>query len=155
MYFVEDKLSIERYKAFQRMEIELAFTGSFSKFVGNIREAYDLLNQSKLADASVLLMNILEGSILMQEKKGLALWVATLFINRTDEDRTIWNQPMAEEKLNHWADIESGFFLVIALSQVRDFSKNLEEIAELVESVRSVRDRMTNEMDQDYPFSAT
>lgn len=154
-YFVEDNLSIERYKHFQKMEIELGFTGRFSKFIESIKEAYEHLNNSKIADASVLLMKILEGAIAIDEKTPIALWVATLFINRSDEDRTAWNQALAETKLNDWADIETDFFLIIALSRVESFNKNLKEISDLIQTVGSLREKMREHIEDsgsNYPI---
>lgn len=145
-YFVEDALSIERYKAFQRMEIELGYTLSFSDLANKIKKAYDLHNDSKFADAAVLLWNIMEGAAAISEKKPISLYVATLFINRSDEDRTVWSKTLAEEKLKDWSNIEVNFFLIVALSKVRGFSQSLQEISEMMETVGSLKNQMTENL---------
>lgn len=140
-YYVEDGLSIERYKHFQRLEIELGFSLSFSDLFHKLKEAYEKQNQSKFADVSVLLYNLLEGSVAISEKKPVALYVATLFINRSDEDRTVWNKALADSKLNDWRDIEANFFLITALSKVNGFKQSIREISQMIETVGVVKER--------------
>lgn len=142
-YYVEDRLSIERYKNFQRMEIELGYGIRFSELADKIRQAYDLLNERKDADAAVLLYTIMEGSVEIGEKRSISLYVATLFINRADEDRNVWNTTLAEEKLKDWSNIDVNFFLIVALSKVRNFSNSFKEISQLMESVGSLKSKMT------------
>jgi len=140
-YYVEDKLSIHRYRLFQRMEIELGFGMKFSELANKIQKAYDLANQSKLGDVAVLLHSVIEGSVFIAEKEITALYVATLFINRADEDRKGWTPTLAKEKLKDWEDegIEVNFFLVTALSKVGNFAETLKEISQMIERVGQIK----------------
>lgn len=140
-YHVEDNLSIERYKHFQRLEIELGFSLSFSDLFGKLREAYEKQNNQKFADVSVLLYNLLEGSVQISEKKPVALYVATLFINRSDEDRTVWSKVIADQKLEDWRDIDANFFLITALSRVNGFRETIREISQMIETVGVIKDK--------------
>lgn len=150
-YFVEDSLSLERYKAFQRMELELGYGLSFSSLHEKISTAYGLLNENKLADAAVLLYSVMEGAVNLSEKKPIGLWVSTLFVNRSDEDRTTWSKTIAEEKLEHWKDIEANFFLIVALSKVSNFTNSLREISKVLETVGGLKDQM---IDDTFPLES-
>ena len=143
-YFIESTLSIGRYKHYQRMEVELGFNINFSGLVDKITQAYGALNERRDADAAVLMKEVLEGSTFLIKKIPIALYVATLFINRSDEDRSEWSQTIAEEKIDHWKNIDSNFFLAVALGQVRSFPEKLQEITRMLERVSDVRERMEN-----------
>lgn len=134
IYFrVEDTLSVSRYKEFERLSIELGFGLGFGTLFGKIRTGYDLMNTGKLADAAVNQYNILEGLTLLDEKKPIALYVATLFINTADEDRTKWTIASAEQKLKVWNDarLDVTFFLIVALSRVEGFSEAYKNVSPL------------------------
>lgn len=155
-YYVEDALSIERYKAFQKMEIELGFSMKFSELAGKMRNAYDMANQLKLADTAVLIHSMLESATFIAEKKPIALYVATLFINRSDEDRTSWNLTLAEEKLKDWngnereGGIEAGFFLAVALSKVENFDKTWIELSEILDRLNLGKEDERNQQQNDF-----
>ncbi|CAG5001958.1 hypothetical protein DYBT9275_02775 [Dyadobacter sp. CECT 9275] len=145
-YHVEDSLSIERYKAFQRMEIELGYGYNFSALTDKLQLAYQYQNERKFADVSVILYQLIEGAVAISEKKPTALYVATLFINRSDEDRTVWSRTIAEEKLKDWNNIDANFFLIVALSRVRNFGKSLNEISQLLESVGAINKTIADDL---------
>lgn len=150
-YFVEEALSIERYKHFQRMEIELGFSMKFSEMIAKMHKAYNLANESKLADVSVLLHGILEGATFIGEKKPIALYVATLFINKSDEDRGTWSQTLAEEKLADWngrdgeKGIDINFFLAVALSKVENFDRIWIELSETLDRLDPIKGKGMSE----------
>jgi len=146
-YYVEDNLSIARYKFFQQFEIELGYGMTFSDLSGKIQNAYNLANESKLADVAVLLHSMLEGLVFIGEKRPVALYVATLFINKSDEDRTKWNQTLAKEKIKDWEEsgIDVNFFLITALNRVGSFAETLKEVSQLIERVGPVKNQKQNE----------
>lgn len=141
-YFITDNISVGRYQAYQKMEMELGFTLSFNRIVDNLLTAYNALNERRDADAAVALKQLLEGVTLIKEKKPIALYVATLFINTSEEDLAKWDLPMAETKIDHWKDIDSNFFLGKALSFVRQFPEKYNEIAQIMARVSDVRERI-------------
>lgn len=132
-YYVEDSMSVERYKHFERLGIELGFTVDFATLFNKIRTGYDLMNAGRLADAAVNQYQIMEGLALLDEKRNIALYVATLFINTADEDRTQWSVAAAEQKLKAWneARLEVDFFLLVALSKVSGYKKAFEDVSKL------------------------
>lgn len=141
-YSVIDDISVGRYKSYQKMEMELGFTLSFSRIVDGLLIAYNALNERRDADAAVSIKQLLEGVTLIKEKKPIALYVATLFINRPGEDLSEWSITLAEEKLEHWKNINANFFLGSALSLVRSFPERYNEIARIMTRVSDVKERM-------------
>lgn len=140
-YFVESDLTIGRYKHFQKMEIELGFNLNFSSLVESISSAYTAINERRDADAAVTLMKVLERSVTIAEKKPISEYVATLFVNTADEDRSEWDLKKADLKLEDWKNIDAGFFLGVCLARMRNASKRYSEIADLIESVNETRER--------------
>lgn len=143
-YQVEDSITVGRYKHYQLLEVQLGFTVSMSDLVDMMKSAYGALNDRRDADAAVLLKQMLEGVTFIVEKKPIALYVATLFINRPDEDRSFWSQDLAEQKINDWKDIDPNFFLGLALGQVRRFPEKYREIAEMLQRVSEVKEKISS-----------
>ncbi len=141
-YYVETSLSIGRYKHYQRMEQELGFNVNFSGLVSKMVSAYNALNERRDADAAVLMKEMLEGTTFLKEKTPIALYVATLFINRSDENRAEWSQTIAEEKLEHWKHIDSNFFLAVALGRVNNFAEAYRTVATMLEKVGEIKEKV-------------
>jgi len=146
-YYVTDQITVGRYQHYQKMEIQLGFTLRFSMIVDGLLSAFNALNDRRDADAAVSIKQLLEGVTLLQEKKPIAMYVATLFINKADENLTEWSEALAESKMNDWIGINSAFFLAAALSLVRNFPQKYSEIANLMANVSQVREKMENIMD--------
>lgn len=148
-YYVEDSLSIERYKAFQKMEIELGMTYNFSVLVDKLKTAFELQNKQKFAEVSVLIYQLMEGAVLINEKTPTAMYVTTLFVNRSDENRTTWSKSLAEEKFKDWENINANFFLVLALHKLQNFKSAISKISELMQTVGQVEHVMEDPMKDD------
>lgn len=146
-YYVETSLSIGRYKHYQRMEQELGFNVNFSGLVSKMVSAYNALNERRDADAAVLMKEMLEGTTYLKEKTPIALYVATLFINRADEDPAEWSQKIAEEKLEHWKNIDSNFFLAVALGRVNNFAEAYRTVATMLEKVGEIKEKASHIME--------
>lgn len=143
-YFVSEKISVGRYQHYQRFEIQLGFSLRFSLLVDGLLSAYNALNERRDADAAVSIKQLLEGVTLIQERKPIAMYVATLFINKEGEDKSEWSEAMADKKMDDWKNINANFFLAAALSLVRKFPEKYNEIATLMASVGQVRQRVEN-----------
>lgn len=87
-------------------------------FIKEVRRAYDLNNQSKPGDVAVVLDNVLKAAADLMAKESPLLYVCTLFINRTDEDRGEYNLELAKQKIEDFkkSRISADFFLALALS---------------------------------------
>lgn len=147
-YFVESNITIARYKKYQRMEIELGFNLNFSGLVDGLMIAYNALNDRRDADAAVAIKEMLDGCRLFNEDRAnVASYVATLFINRADEKRDEWSIEMANEKLEHWKNIDANFFLSWGLVLVREFPQKYKEIAEMLTRIGEIKARIQPEVD--------
>ena len=130
------------------MEIELGFNLNFSGLVDGLMIAYSALNDRRDADAAVAIKEMLDGCRLFNEDRAnVASYVATLFINRPDEKRDEWSVEMANEKLDHWKNIDANFFLSWGLVLVREFPQKYREIAEMLTKIGEIKSRMQPEGD--------
>lgn len=141
-YYVNDDISVGRYQHYGRLEIQLGFNLRYSTIVDNLLTAYNALNERRDADAAVAVKNILEGVTLAQDRKPIALYVATLIINKSGEDLSEWSEALANEKINDWKGINSSFFFGLALALVRGFPERYNKIANLMQSVGQVSQKM-------------
>lgn len=146
-YYVELlTLSAGRYKHFQKMELELGFSINFPGLVDKLKEAYTALNARRDADAAVTIMQTLDGCRLFNEdRQAISLYVATLFINTADEDRSKWSKSLADQKIEDWSNIDANFFLSLALAQVRQFPEKYKELSEMLTRVSAVKSSILDE----------
>ena len=130
-YYIESKLSIERFIAYQKLEIELAYDVGFLGVIQNLNKAISHLNKLELVNASVVLSNTILGIQENGNKKIPALDLCSLFINREDEDRRIITDEMMIEKQKDWEKegIEVSFFLTCAYNFVRGYRDYLKNIS--------------------------
>lgn len=132
-YYIETKLSIERYAEFQILEKEAGLGTTFENFYTAVSAAYQDLNQLKAADASVKLHNILAGCANLERKEPTLLKICALFMNTKDEDRTTVDEDLISSKIEAWSkeyDI-AGFFR-IALNTVSGFFKIYSEMHQII-----------------------
>lgn len=122
-YKIEKSLSIERYSFYQRFEIELGYGSSFQDLYGAMSNAYNLLNQGKMADASVALYNAMRGFAELEKKEPHVLKYCALFINTDDEDRRVITDDMISAKIKDWQEegLEVASFFQLALNSIPGF----------------------------------
>lgn len=101
-YFIESSLSIDRYRKFEEIEIELGFGRSFSEIFDQVRAAMNDINGHKQGDAYVKLYNVVNGAQQLASKKPHVFRYCALFINAEDEDRKIISEDMINKKINDW-----------------------------------------------------
>lgn len=129
-YFIEDKLSIERFIAFQKLEVEFAYSGGFLGVMRSLNKGIEHLNKMQLVDAAVELSNT-RSSIERQdkEKRVPAVDLCSLFINEKNEDRrVITNEMLSEKQKDFEAEgIPIDFFLHLAANLVIGFKERLKQ----------------------------
>lgn len=128
-YFIESSLSIERYIAFQKIEVELAYGGGFLGVYQGLNKCIDLLNDRKWVDAAVLLVNTRDSIGNLDKKRIPALDMCGLFINEANEDRKRITDEMLLAKQADWEaeGIPADFFLTIAVNLVRGYKEVLKQ----------------------------
>lgn len=128
-YVIESSLSIERYIAFQKIEVEFAYGVGFLGVYQGINKGIEYLNGQKWVDAAVTLSNVRDSIGQLDKKRVPALDMCGLFINRVDEDRRVITDQMLLDKQDDWEKegIPADFFLTIAVNLVRGYKEVLKQ----------------------------
>lgn len=139
-YFIEQSLSFERYKMYQKLQIECGYDVTFYGMFEKVKEAYGLLNKMKMADAAVILHNIMSGVSNVDKRQIPVLEMCALFINAKDENRNEINQDMVDKKIADWQQegIAVDYFFSIAISTMQNFVTAYNEVSQL-SSLRTER----------------
>jgi hypothetical protein len=129
-YFIESGLSFERFRMYQKLQIECGYEVGFEGMFNRIKQIYDLCNAMKFADIAVLTSNILQGVVKVEERKIPVLSMCALFINTKDEDRKTINDDVVDKKIADWEaeGLDITPFFQLALSSMANFSKAWEEV---------------------------
>lgn len=117
-FFVKDTLSFARYRELQKLNLEFGFSATFIDIFKNIEEAWNLLNKVKLAEAAVILYNIMHGLSTLDDKDDAGLRMCALFIDEAGEDPTIYNEAKMKDKIDCWAselDVTPFFQFAVSL----------------------------------------
>ena len=101
-FYIKDSLSFSRYRELQKINLEFGFSASFVDIFTKLREIWDLLNKLKIADAIVLLHNVLFGVVSLEEKDPAAFRLCALFIDEEGEDPTVYDEGKMREKIECW-----------------------------------------------------
>jgi len=102
-FYVKDSLSFARYREMQKINLEFGYSATFHDIFKNIKSAWDLLNQTKLGEAAVVLHNIMYGVVSLEDKDDAALRLCALFIDGEDEDPTVYDEGKMREKIDCWS----------------------------------------------------
>ncbi len=129
-YLIETTLSIGRYRKYEEIEIETGYGRSFKDLYDNVRQAYDDLNKSKPADASVKLYNLINGITDPKKKEPFVLRYCALFMNTEEEERASITDDQIQAKISDWQqeglDIDPFFqFAIHSLPGFLDRYKKL------------------------------
>ena len=101
-FYIKESLSFARYRELQKLNLEFGFSASFQDIFTKLREIWDLLNKLKIADAIVLLHNVMFGVVALEEKDASALRLCALFIDEEGEDPTVFDEGKMREKIECW-----------------------------------------------------
>lgn len=130
-YFVEPELSIQRFREKQKLDLEIAHNTSFKKHYDGLKEMWDMLNELKLADATVQLRDILDGLVRLDDKHDNhpIFKYCALILNTKDEDRRRVDEKLVDEKINDWEEegIPVRSFFFVALGTISGLADTLRE----------------------------
>src|SRR4030042_195057 len=111
-FFIRDTLSFNRFEKLKEFSLEFGFSATFKDIFMQLKKAWDMLNKLQLAEASVVIHNIMKGITLLEQKNDVSFRIAALFINEDTEDETVYDEAKADDKISIWAkDLEARFFL--------------------------------------------
>lgn len=142
MYFIESTLSIERYRKFEEIEIELGYGRSFNEIFDNVRMAMEDINNQKQGEAYVKLYNLINGVQQFEMKRPHVFRYCALFINATDEDRAIITEDMITKKIDDWQKegLDYQPFFSFALSSLPGFKERYKNLTQTtLENISSLK----------------
>lgn len=126
-YIVHDTMPVGRYAAFERLQMNLVYDKDPMTTLQEMVEVYSLLNQGKLADASVKLHNIMNGAErIVQGQPHHLLFICTCFITKENADRSGWTEAEAKQDIENWTkeQIDVRDFFALAMVYVQHFFKD-------------------------------
>jgi hypothetical protein len=130
-YFITKGVSIRRFEEYEKLQVLLSYGASHQEIFKHLRKAWDLLNENKRNDATIVLYNLMSGIERFQSDDRVhpALLISTLFINRENEDPGKWSKELALEKIKDWT--EAGYdissFFLLALNSLEGFKRTYLE----------------------------
>jgi hypothetical protein len=101
-FYLKEVPSFDRYREMQKICLEFGFSGSFQDVFKNIKTAWDFLNGLKLAEAAVVLHNIMYGVVALEEKYDACFRLCAIFIDEEGEDSTVYDEVKMREKIECW-----------------------------------------------------
>jgi len=132
-YHVSNTLSVERWRYFEDFQAMVGLGRSFQDVFDNVKKAYEALQHPKIADASVILHNILVGvGEKLEERHDPALMLCALFINEEGEDERVYDLEKMNDKIKNWQ--KEGYamadFFSLAFNLVPDFINSYNAVLE-------------------------
>jgi len=123
-YHIRKSMSFDRYRMYEKLQIEVGYGANFKQIYDNVKAAYDLVNKSEFANTAVKLHNILAGIKTIESRQIPALRICALFINADGEDEKVITEEMIDEKIADWE--AEGYdifpFFQLAINSIPDFS---------------------------------
>lgn len=141
-YFIESTLSIDRYRKFEEIEIELGYGRSFSEVFDTVRMSMEDINNQKQGEAYVKLYNLINGVQQFETKRPHIFRYCALFINSEDEDRTIITEDMITKKIDDWQKegLDHQPFFSFALSSLPGFKERYRKLTQTtLESISNLK----------------
>ena len=104
-HIIHGSVNLERYVHLDELMMRSRFGVGWVEWHRAGQEWTRLKNAGKGFDADVMMQNMLDGKPLRKANKQHApeILICTLFICPKSEDRTQWNEEMANEKIKLWS----------------------------------------------------
>jgi len=131
-YFIQDTLSVERYRWFEKYQVTFGFAREFKQIYDMLVKSIDLANKGKGLEAWNIVFNLKEeiGKNNLDNRHHNGMYICALFIVEENEDVTVWNEQIADKKITNWNkegyDVNS--FFRIAANLVNGYIDTLEGI---------------------------
>lgn len=145
-YFVKQSLSVERFRWFEKYQVDFGFGRSYKSISDSLRKAIELGNKGKGIEAWNIILNlVLTISEGLDKRTNNAMMICALFIVTDDEDLTKWDEQEQLEKIKNWNDegYDVNSFFQLAANLVTGFIEDLEEIlsgtSELAEALKEIQ----------------
>lgn len=130
-YKIVKELSINRFRELEKLEIEAFYGFDAQGMFDKLKNTWNDLNKSKVADATVKIYQLMEGMAdKVDKREPVMLRICSLFLIKDGENVNEWNEELANEKIEDWS--KEGYaiddFFSLAASLVPGFIKNYEEV---------------------------
>ena len=143
-YVIRTSLTISRFIEFEKLQVKVGFGVDSREMFGNMRKAYGYLNENKLADASVVLYNSMNGiKEHLEERENEVLLLCSLFICLEDEDLSVYDLQKCKKKIEDWKieGIAMESFFTLAFGFTNSFTpvynETSQSISDHVEKIKS------------------
>tara|TARA_R110000787_G_scaffold97665_4_gene201323 strand:+ start:20077 stop:20691 length:615 start_codon:yes stop_codon:yes gene_type:complete len=130
-YIIRTDMTITRFEAFENLQIEVSFGSDFRTLFDNLSKTYELVNSYKLADAAVMMHNIMNGvAETINEREPQILKLCALFICREGEDLAKYDIQLMKAKIEDWRveGIAMENFFALAFNLVHGFTPVYNQI---------------------------
>ena len=130
-FFFEPHISVERYRAMQKIELEMSYALSFKSLHGGLKELYASMNKMEFVESAVKLRDLIEGTHRIDDEANYPsiMRYSALILNTEDEKRTIYDEQLINSKIDLWVrgGVPIQSFFQIALHSVNGLMENYKE----------------------------
>lgn len=145
-YVVRTSLTVTRFEQFEKIQVRVGYGVDFRQMFANLRKAFDYLNASQPADASIILHNMMSGvKNNLDGRDNEVLDLCCLFICREDEDVTVYDEQLNKKKKEDWSKegITMDSFFGFAFNLVNGFMPVYNQVsASISEHLENVQNEM-------------
>jgi len=130
-YLIKYSLTVERWKAFEKLQNHFAFGLAFDEIEKKISDSIAFANAGKGIEAWNIIYNLREGiAYRLEDREHPAMLMLSLFIVTKDEDLTTWNEEDQKKKIADWnaEGYDVNDFFVLASNLVKNFLPVYKEI---------------------------
>lgn len=145
-YFIKQSLSVERFRWFEKYQVDFGFGRSYKSIADSLKKAVELGNKGKGIEAWNIVLNlVLAISEGLEKRTNNAMMLCALFIVTADEDLTKWDEQEQLLKIKDWNDegYDVNSFFQLAANLVTGFIEDLEEIlsgtSELAKTMEEIK----------------
>lgn len=146
-YYIKQSLSIERYRWYEKYQVNLGFARDFKSIHSELKKSIDLANKAKGVEAWNHVFNLYEqvGKIVDEQATiHQGFLICALFICTEDEDLTEWDENIALKKIADWN--KEGFsamsFFQLAANLTQGYIDALEEISQRISELAVLAEQM-------------
>ena len=136
-YTISKSLSVERWRHFEDLQALVGFGRSHDEIFKMVKKAYEALQHPKVADASVILHNILTGmKDKLDQRHHPAMLICALFINAEGENEKIYDEKVMNSKIEDWQKegYDANDFFQLAWNWVPNFIENYKDVLQNISS---------------------
>lgn len=134
-YVVRTSLTLSRFEQFEKLQVRVGYGVDFRQMFGNMRKAFDHLNESQPADAAIILYNLMNGiKNNLDGRDNEVLDLCCLFICREGEDVAKYDTEVNKLKKADWAEegIAMESFFTLAFNLVNGFIPVYNQVSQSI-----------------------